>query len=205
MTGTGTRSAYGLKPLSSGCRSAITTGLSGRDHLLEEHRPLDRRREHVAASVRHEPPIPLEEVERFLYDGARESRGAHQTTRAQPVAEHRRRTEDVLRGLGEVTEPLADHADHRRRQVARQGVDEGSLGRWPGRRVGRGGRSESSDHRLEHRNGKQRNPRRIPLQTAHKSLRFIRSVSGERPMDEFAQRVSVQPPEPDHGAFQIAA
>src|SRR6266480_3135931 len=63
----GTRSVGCLKPLSSREVLPIAASLSGRDHLLQQDRPLDRRCEHIAPCVRHQPAVPLD---RPIVEGA---------------------------------------------------------------------------------------------------------------------------------------
>src|SRR5438034_3518300 len=72
----GTRSVGCLKPLSSREVLPIAASLSGRDHLLQQDRPLDRGCEHIAPCVRYEPAVPLEQVEHSLDDRPIEDRGA---------------------------------------------------------------------------------------------------------------------------------
>src|SRR5207247_9979837 len=56
----GTRGGGCLKPLSSREVLPIAASLCGRDHLLQQDRPLDRGCEHIAPCVRHQPAVPLE-------------------------------------------------------------------------------------------------------------------------------------------------
>src|SRR5437773_10593442 len=107
----GTRSVGCLKPLSSREVLPIAASLSGRDHLLQQDRPLDRGCEHIAPCVRYEPAVPLEQVEHSLDDRPIEDRGARQPLRAQPLVERCRPPQHPPPRRRESTKPPADPAD----------------------------------------------------------------------------------------------
>src|SRR2546422_1813809 len=182
---------------------AIPPNLTRCDHLLQQDRTLDRRGEHVAARVRNQPTLPLERVECLLQGRTVEPGGTGQATRVYTLFQGGRRTERLLRGLGERAESPADDADDGWREVAGEGVDECPVRGRPGRRIGR--RRESRGHGLEHRDHKERESARVALHPARQTLRVIGVVSRERPAHQLPQCGRVEPSQTDDRTFEIAA
>src|SRR2546425_1080021 len=87
---------------------AIPPDLTRGDHLLQQDGPLDRRSEHVSASVRHQPTLPLERIERRLQSRRLKSGGTKQPVRVHTLCERGRRPEHELAERRRVEPPQTD-------------------------------------------------------------------------------------------------